>query len=54
LGLGDTGLEKDSIALAHQIRVISKERLLDICGKITSGELKDKIRISVKTFLDLL
>ena len=54
LGLGDTGLEKDSIVMAHQIRVISKERLLDMCGKITSSEIKDKIRISVKTFLDLL
>jgi mRNA interferase MazF len=54
LSLNDTGLEKDSIVMAHQIRVISKERLLDMCGKITSSEIKDKIRLSVKTFLDLL
>jgi len=54
LGQDESGLEKDSIAMAHQLRVISKERLLDMCGKITSGELKDKIKISVKIFMDLL
>ncbi|MHB1276676.1 MAG: type II toxin-antitoxin system PemK/MazF family toxin, partial [Candidatus Humimicrobiaceae bacterium] len=54
LGQDESGLEKDSIAMAHQIRVISKERLLDMCGKITSSELKDKIKMSVKTFMDLL
>ena len=54
LGSNDSGLEKDSIAMAHQIKVISKERLLNICGKITSSEIKEKIRISIMTFLDLL
>ncbi len=53
LDLDDSGLGKDSIVMAHQIRVISKERLLNMCGKITSNEIKEKIKIAVKIFLDL-
>jgi mRNA interferase MazF len=54
LSVSDTGLDRDSIAMAHQIRVISKERLSNNCGKITSDEIKNKIRLSIKTFLDLI
>jgi len=48
-----TGLEKDSIAMSHQIRVISKARLLKQCGVIDSEDIKNTIRSIVKLFLDL-
>jgi mRNA interferase MazF len=53
LKLSDTGLSKDSIAMAHQIRAIAKERLGNICGSIESGELRSKIREAIKLYLDL-
>lgn len=49
----ETGLEKDSIAMAHQIRAIAKERLGDECGKIASETLKQKIKEAIKLYLDL-
>ena len=53
LSRNDTGLEKDSIAMAHQIRVISKERLLEQCGLIDSDDIKENIKNAVKVYLDL-
>jgi len=47
-------LTQDSIAMAHQIRSISKKRLGDKCGFIESEECKEKIRNIVKLYLDLL
>jgi mRNA interferase MazF len=49
----DTGLDKDSIAMAHQIRVISKERLGMECGFIESQALREKIKITLKRYLDI-
>jgi mRNA interferase MazF len=49
----DTGLPRDSIAMAHQIRAISKERLGEVCGQIISEEIKDDIRRAIKTYLDM-
>ena len=40
----DTGLPQDSIVMAHQIKAISKDRLAEMCGSITSEELKKKIK----------
>jgi len=34
--------------MAHQISTISKERLKEKCGSITSAEIREKIRYSVK------
>lgn len=48
-----TGLPKDSIAMAHQIRAITKERLGEKCGNIGSEEIKEQVRIAIKTYLDL-
>jgi len=48
-----TGLEKDSIAMSHQIRVLSRVRLIRECGAIESEDIKNKIRSVVKLFLDL-
>jgi len=48
-----TGFEKDSIAMSHQVRVISRGRLLEKCGAIKQEDVKNKIRDVLKSFLDL-
>jgi len=53
LKVKDTGLSKDSIAMAHQIRAISKERLGKKCGTIKDQQLQTEIRNSLKIYLDL-
>lgn len=49
----ETGLHLDSIAMAHQIRVLSKERLEEKCGEIISEELQEQIKKAVRLYLDL-
>lgn len=49
----ETGLHMDSIAMSHQIRVLSKERLEVKCGTISSEVLKEQIRKVVRLYLDL-
>jgi mRNA interferase MazF len=49
----ETGLPKDSLALAHQVRTITKKRLTVRCGEITDTGLRDKIRNALKQYLDL-
>lgn len=53
LGASETGLPKDSIAMAHQIRAISKERLGDKCGKIAADALKKQIKSVIMLYLDI-
>jgi len=53
LKTGETGLHLDSIAMAHQIRVLSKERLEEKCGAITSEVLQEQIKGAVRLYLDL-
>jgi mRNA interferase MazF len=48
-----TGLPKDSIAMSHQIRAISKERLGERCGSIEDGAVRERIKAATKTYLDL-
>lgn len=48
-----TGLSKDSIAMAHQIRAISKERLGEKCGSINSEEIRNSVKLAIRTYLDL-
>lgn len=48
-----TGLPKDSIAMGHQIRAIAKERLGERCGVISAEEIKEQVRIAIKTYLDI-
>lgn len=48
-----TGLPHDSIAMAHQIRAMAKERLGEKCGAIQSEEIQNKVRTVIKTYLDL-
>ena len=49
----ETGLEKDSISMSHQIRVVSKDRLGQKCGEIRSSEIMERIHQSVRVFLDM-
>jgi mRNA interferase MazF len=53
LEANDTGLSKDSIAMAHQIRSISKDRIGEQCGFIESERIRESIRNSIKTYLEL-
>ncbi|MCL5770887.1 MAG: type II toxin-antitoxin system PemK/MazF family toxin [Actinobacteria bacterium] len=53
LPMDKTGLNKDSISMSHQIKVISKNRLIKKCGEILTVEIKEEIKKSIKTFLDL-
>lgn len=48
-----TGLPKDSIAMAHQIRAISKERLSEKCGYIESEDIRESIRKAIRIYLDV-
>lgn len=48
-----TGLEKDSIAMAHQIRSIAKERLGSVCGKIISPQVRENIHEVIKLYLGM-
>ena len=52
LSAKDSGLPKDSVVLAHQIRCISKERLQGQCGKVADEGLRESIKNAVKVYLD--
>ena len=48
-----TGLPKDSIAMSHQIRAISKERLGEKCGSIEDDAMREKVKATIKMYLDI-
>lgn len=50
----DSSLPITSIVMAHQIRSISKDRLMEKCGIITNEDCRDKIKNIVKLYLDLV
>ncbi len=47
------GLTQDSLVLAHQVRTISKQRLIKKIGDIVSSETRESILESLKTHLEL-
>jgi mRNA interferase MazF len=49
----NTGLPKESIAMAHQIRAISKDRLREKCGSIEDKDIREQIKSVIKIYLDL-
>jgi len=49
----DTGLSKNSVAMAHQIRTISKDRLEGKCGEIKDDNIKEQIRKAIRVYFDL-
>ena len=50
---GVAGLDTDSIILAHQIRTISKQRLLNCRGTITEETLQTMINDALRVHLNL-
>lgn len=50
---GVAGLETDSIALAHQIRTISKQRLMNCPGEISDVYLQTQINDAMRVHLNL-
>ncbi|MFH1097323.1 MAG: type II toxin-antitoxin system PemK/MazF family toxin [Candidatus Desantisbacteria bacterium] len=52
LSVSETGLEKDSKALAEQIRTVSKFRLIKMVGRI-GEELIMKVSCAIKIHLEL-
>ncbi len=49
----ESGLDMDSIAMAHQIRSISKERLGTVCGKVNNPELREQIHKTIMLYLGI-
>lgn len=49
----ESGLARDSIAMAHQIRAISKHRLKEKIGVIHSENTRKSIKQAIKTYLNL-
>ena len=50
---GVGGLSQDSIALAHQIRTISKQRLTESPGSINDSNLQEEINGALRVHLNL-
>ena len=50
---GIAGLESDSIVLAHQIRTISKQRLMICLGEIPDANLQSRINDAMRVHLNL-
>lgn len=48
-----SGLSMDSIAMAHQIRALSKDRLAQKCGEITDEEIREEIKKAIRIYLDI-
>ena len=53
LPASETNLSQNSIAMAHQIRVLSKTRLEEKTGEIKSNTIKNQIRDAIRLYLDL-
>jgi mRNA interferase MazF len=50
---GAAGLEADSIAMAHQIRTISKQRLMICLGEVADANLQAQINDALRVHLNL-
>lgn len=50
---GAGGQQRDSVVLAHQIRTISKERIVRFLGHVTDARLQHLIRQAMVEHLDL-
>jgi mRNA interferase MazF len=50
---GGANLENDSLALAYQIRTISKKRIRKLIGSVSDPEKQKEIENAVKLHLDL-
>jgi len=50
---GQAGVMQDSIILAHQIRTIAKERLLNEVGSLDDAGVREKVGDALKIHLNL-
>jgi mRNA interferase MazF len=50
---GKAGQPLDSIIMAHQIRTISKQRLMGLLGYLEEPQLQDEVRTVIKEHLGL-
>lgn len=50
---GQAGVMQDSIILAHQIRTIAKERLLNKVGSLDDAGVREKVGDALKIHLNL-
>jgi mRNA interferase MazF len=48
-----TGLPKDSLVLAHQIRTIAKERLGEKCGEVKTENMQNEIWQALRRYLGM-
>ena len=53
LPAGTAGLDRDSIAMAHQVRALAKERLGRRLGTLEDPELRAAVRRALRVHLDL-
>ena len=53
LPAGTAKLKRDSIAMAHQIRTLSKARLRSRVGVIDDRDIRDAVRAALEVQLDL-
>ncbi len=53
LPAGEAGQPDESVAMAHQVRTISSNRLRQRLGSLTSPELRAAVRAALKLYLDL-
>lgn len=53
LNRGQAGVMQDSIILAHQIRTIAKERLLNKVGFLGDAGMREKVKNTLKIHLNL-
>jgi mRNA interferase MazF len=50
---GKAGQPLDSIIMAHQIRTISKQRLVGMLGYLEDAQLQNEIRTAIKEHLEI-
>jgi len=53
LPAGTAGLPGDSLALGHQVRTLSTNRLGDRLGRLDDGDLRRRVQEALRLFLDL-
>ena len=53
LPAGAAGQPEDSIAMAHQLRTISSDRLGAPYGELSASDLREAVRRAVRVYLDL-
>jgi mRNA interferase MazF len=44
----ESGLSRDAIVLAHQVRTLDKSRLESIAGNITSAQTKERVLAAIR------